>query len=108
MQEHAVHAEPADEAASAPFLASFGFALGIVSVILAATVKLSPLAFMIALVGIVVCALGFVQGTVQSRPVKVAIAGIFCTLITIIFWLLAREDINVIAGGRDAWPDWLF
>ncbi len=98
----------AEEIASAPFLASFGFALGIISVILAATVKLSPLAFMIALVGIVLCALGFVQGTVQSRPVKVAIAGIFCTLITIIFWLLAREDINVVVGGRDAWPSWLF
>jgi hypothetical protein len=108
MQEHAVSAEHPEETASAPFLASFGFALGIISVILAATVKLSPLAFMIALVGIVVCALGFVQGTVQSRPVKVAIAGIFCTLITIVFWLLAREDINVVVGGRDAWPSWLF
>jgi|tagenome__1003787_1003787.scaffolds.fasta_scaffold18713014_2 hypothetical protein len=108
MQEHAVSVEHAEETASAPFLASFGFALGIISVIGAATVKLSPLAFMIALVGIVVCALGFVQGTVQSRPVKVAIAGIFCTLLTIIFWLLAREDINVVVGGRDAWPDWLF
>jgi uncharacterized membrane protein len=102
------HAAPAEDTASAPFLASFGFALGIVSVILAATVKLSPLAFMIALVGIVICALGFVQGTVQSRPVKVALAGIFCTLITIIFWLLAREDINVMVGGRDAWPSWIY
>jgi hypothetical protein len=108
MQEHAAPAEHTDEQASAPFLASFGFALGIFSVIFAATVKLAPLAYMTALVGIVLCALGFVQGTVQSRPVKVAVAGIFCTLITIIFWLLAREDINSVAGGRDAWPSWLF
>jgi hypothetical protein len=108
MQEHAVPADHLEEQASAPFLASFGFALGIISVILAATVKLSPLAFMLSLVGIVLCALGFVQGTVQSRPVKVAVAGIFCTLITIIFWLLARGDINSVAGGRDAWPSWLF
>jgi hypothetical protein len=108
MQEHAVPADHAEEQASAPFLANFGFALGIVSVILGATIKLAPLAFMTALVGIVLCALGFVQGTVQSRPVKVAVAGIFCTLITIIFWLLAREDINAVVGGRDAWPSWLF
>jgi hypothetical protein len=108
MQEHVVSAEHAEEEASAPFLAGFGFALGIIAVILAATIKLAPLAFMLALVGIVLSALGFVQGTVQSRPVKVAVAGIFCTLITIIFWLLAREDINAVAGGRDAWPSWLF
>ena len=37
---------------------------------------------MIAIPGIVLCALGFVQGTVQSRPVKVAIAGLFCCLFT--------------------------
>jgi hypothetical protein len=108
MQDHAAHGNAVAETESSPFIANLGFAFGIIAVILEATIKLSPLAFMIAIPGIVLCALGFVQGTIQSRPVKGAIAGIFCCLFTIIFWLLARSDINSVVGGRDAWPSWLF
>jgi Ca2+/Na+ antiporter len=108
MHDHAAHGDAVVEMESAPFIANLGFALGIIAVILEATIKLAPAAFMIAIPGIVLCALGFVQGTVQSRPVKGAIAGLFCCLFTIIFWLLARGDINAVAGGRDAWPSWLF
>ena len=108
MHDHAAHGDAAAETGSAPFLANLGFAFGIIAVVFEATIKLSPAAFMIAIPGIVLCALGFVQGTIQSRPVKGAVAGLFCCLFTIIFWLLARSDINSVVGGRDAWPSWLF
>jgi hypothetical protein len=108
MHDHAADALTADETESAPFIASLGFAFGIIAVVLEATIKLAPLAYMIGIAGIILCALGFVQGTVQGRPVKGAIAGIFCSLFAILFWLLARDDINAVVGGRDAWPSWLF
>lgn len=108
MHEHAAPSTAAEETESAPFVANLGFACGIFSVIFAATILLAPLAFMVALVGIVLSALGFVQGAVQSRPTKVAIAGVVCNLMAILFWLLAREDISSVVGGRDAWPSWLF
>jgi hypothetical protein len=108
MHDHAAHGTPAAETESAPFLANLGFACGIFAAIFSATIKLAPAAFMVAVVGIVLCALGFVQGAIQSRPIKGAIAGIFCCLFAIIFWLLARDDISSVVGGRDAWPSWLF
>ncbi len=108
MQEHAAPGNAVAETESSPLIVSLGFALGIIAVIGEATIKLAPLAFMIAIPGLVLCALGFVQGTIQSRPVRGAIPGIFCCLFTILFWLLARSDIHAVVGGRDAWPSWLF
>lgn len=108
MHDHAAHGDAAAETGSAPFLANLGFAFGIIAVVFEATIKLAPAAYVVALVGIVLCGLGFVQGGVQGRPVKGAIAGIFCCLFAISFWLLARDDINAVVGGRDAWPSWLF
>jgi hypothetical protein len=108
MHDHAADGLAEAEPESPPFIANLGFAFGIIAAILMATIKLAPLAFMIGIAGIVLCALGFVQGAIQARPVKVAVAGIFCSLFAIIFWLLARDDINAVAGGRDAWPSWLF
>ena len=108
MHDHAAHGNAVAETESSPLTANLGFACGVIAVIGMATIKLAPAAFMIAVPGIVLCALGFVQGTVQSRPVKGAIAGVFCCLFAILFWLLARADINAVVGGRDAWPSWLF
>ena len=108
MHEHAAHGDAAEEIGSAPFLANLGFAFGIIAVVFEATIKLAPAAYVIGLVGIVLCAVGFVQGSIQGRPVKVAIAGIFCCAFAVLFGLLARDDINAVAGGRDAWPSWLF
>ena len=82
MHDHAAHGDAVVETESFTFIANLGFACGIIAVLLEATIKLSPLAFMIAIPGIVLCALGFVQGTIQSRPVKGAIAGLFCCLFT--------------------------
>jgi hypothetical protein len=108
MHEHAAHGDVPAETGSAPFLANLGFAFGIVAVLLEATIKLAPAAYVIALVGIVLCGVGFAQGAIQGRRAKGAIAGFFCCLFAILFWLLARDDINAVAGGRDAWPSWLF
>ncbi len=108
MHEHAAHGDAAEETGSAPFLANLGFAFGIIAVVFEATIKLAPAAYVVGLVGIVLCGLGFVQGSIQGRPVKVAIAGVFCCGFAVLFWLLARDDINAVAGGRDAWPSWLF
>ena len=108
MHDHAAHGDAIAEAESAPFLANLGFAFGIIAVLFEATIKLAPAAFMVGIAGIVLCGIGFVQGTIQSRPVKGAVAGIFCSLFAILFWLLARDDINSVVGGRDAWPSWLF
>ena len=108
MHDHAAHGDVAAETESPPFIANLGFALGVIAVIGAATIKFSPAAYMIAIPGLVLCVLGFVQGVVQSRPFKGAIAGFFCCAFTIIFWLLARSDIHAVVGGRGAWPSWLF
>jgi hypothetical protein len=108
MHDHAANGNAVAETESPPFIANLGFAFGIIAVLGAATIKFSPAAYMIAIPGIVLCALGFVQGAVQGRPVKGAVAGVFCCLFTIIFWLLARSDIHAVVGGRGAWPSWLF
>ena len=108
MHEHAAHGDAAEETGSAPFLANLGFAFGVIAVIFEATIKLAPAAYVIGVAGIVMCGVGFVQGSIQGRPVKGAIAGFFCCLFAVLFWLLARDDINAVAGGRDAWPSWLF
>jgi hypothetical protein len=106
MHDHAAPDAPVHE--PAPRLAGFGLAAGIVAVLFAATVRLAPAGFLLGIVAIVVSALGFVVATIQTRSPKVAVAGVFCGLFPILFWLLAREDIGAVAGGRDAWPDWLF
>ncbi len=106
MHDHAAPA--ADEREPAPRLAGFGLAAGIIAVLMAATVRLAPAGFLIGIVAVVVSALGFVVATIQTRSPKLAVAGIFCGAFAILFWLLAREDIGAVAGGRDAWPDWLF
>lgn len=108
MHEHAAHGDAVEETVSAPFLAKLGFAFGIIAVLFEATIKLAPAAYVIGLVGLVACGIGFVQGAIQARALKVAIAGAFCCGFAVLFWLLARDDINAVVGGRDAWPSWLF
>ena len=72
MHEHAATGDAVSETVSAPFLANLGFAFGIVAVILEATIKLAPAAYVIGLVGIVLCGLGFVQGSIQGEAVRVS------------------------------------
>ena len=109
MHDHAAHAHgPATDVEPAPFLARWALGLGVIAVVGAATVKLAPAAFVVAIVGLVLSVGGIAQGAAQSRPFRPAVAGLFTCGITIVFWLLARGDIGAVAWGRSAWPDWLF
>jgi hypothetical protein len=105
---HAHSAEPAEPEAPAPFLASLGFGLGIIGLILVVTIKLAPAGFMIALVGGACCILGLVIGVARGGFIKGAIAGLFCNGVAIILWLLMSGDVTSIAFGRSAWPSWVF
>jgi hypothetical protein len=106
MSDHAVEVQTAEE--SPPLLASLGFFLGMLSVLMVATAKLAPLGYMLALPTIVACLVGFLQGMITNRPAKLAIAGFFCALAAIVLWLLARGDITSVAWGRAAWPSWVY
>ena len=97
-----------DHEAHAPFLASLGFALGMIAIILVVTIKLAPAGFMLALVGITCCVIGFIQGTISGGYVKGAIAGFACCAVSIAVWALLSGDVTSIAGGRGAWPSWIF
>jgi hypothetical protein len=105
---HAHDAHAGEPEADAPVLASIGFALGIVAIILVVTIKLSPVGFMLALVGIVCCVLGIIQGAMTGGFIKGAVAGLFCNGVSIVMWVLLSGSITSIAGGRDAWPSWIF
>ena len=108
MSDHAAHAHAAPATREpGPFLANAGFALGIVGVLLCATVKLSPVGFLSGSIGLALSVLGFGQAMVQSRYNRTAIAGLFCGILVVVFWLIVRDDITSVAGGRDAWPSWL-
>jgi len=108
MSDHAAHAHAAhDTAEPAPWLANAGFALGIIGVILCATIKLSPVGFLAGAGGLLLSVLGLGQAMAQSRYTKTAIAGLFCGLLVVTFWLIVRHDITSVAGGRDAWPSWI-
>jgi hypothetical protein len=105
---HAHSAEPAEPEAPAPFLASLGFGLGIIALILVVTVKLAPVGFMIAIVASACCILGLVIGVARGGFVKGAYAGIACNAVAIVLWVLMSGDVTSIAGGRSAWPSWIF
>jgi hypothetical protein len=105
VHDHAATA--AEEPEGTPFLAGAGFLLGMVGLILAVTIKLAPAGFMLGVVAIVCSLAGLAQAVVQGHSPRLAVAGFFCSLVTIVFWLLARHDIAV-AWGRSSWPDWLF
>jgi|SRR5690349_20395078 hypothetical protein len=107
MQEHAVPA-PREHAPPAPGLARFGFALGVVALWGAASLKLAPLGFLVGIPGIVVSVLGGLQSGVQGRSTKLAVAGFVCALVGVVFWLLVRGDITGVVGGRSGWPSWIY
>jgi len=108
MSDHAAHAHGGHEdVVSAPFLANLGFTLGIIGVILTATIKLSPVGFLCGIGAVVFSLLGLGQGIVQGRYLRGAIAGLFCGALVILFWMVVRNDITSVAGGRDAWPSWM-
>jgi hypothetical protein len=108
MSDHVAHAHGGhDDVAPAPTLANLGFALGIIGLILTATLKLSPVGFLLGALAVVLSLLGLGQAMAQGRYTKTAIAGLFCGALIVVFWMLVRDDITSVAGGRDAWPSWL-
>jgi Flp pilus assembly protein protease CpaA len=108
MAEHAAHAPAAhDSQDPAPWLANAGFALGIIGVILCATIKLSPIGFLAGGGALLLGVLGLGQAIAQARYNRTAIAAMFCGLLVVVFWLIVRHDITSVAGGRDAWPSWI-
>ncbi len=96
--------EPAEPA---PLLANIGFLLGFIGLFMVVTIKLSPLGYGLAVLGIVCSVLGGAQAAMQTRPAKIAIAGFFCALFAISLFLLARHHLHAMAGGRSAWPGFL-
>jgi hypothetical protein len=102
------HAAAVEEPTPEPLLSRFGFALGVIGILLVTTAKLAPAGFLAALPGIVLSILGGGHAATTGRSPKLAIAGFFCALVAIILWLLARHDIGSVAFGRSAWPSWIF
>jgi hypothetical protein len=107
MQDHAAEAihEPAPPA---PALARLGFALGVIALWCAVTLKLSPLGFLVGIPGLVVTVLGGLQSGMQGRSTRLAVAGFACALVGVVFWLLVRGDMTGIIGGRSGWPSWIY
>ena len=92
----------------APVLAQIGFALGVVGLIGVVTLKLAPLGFALAVPGLAASVGGGAQAADNLRPPGLALAGIACAGVAILMWLLVRDDITGVVGGRDAWPGWLY
>jgi hypothetical protein len=92
----------------APLLARAGFALGVLGLIFVVTLKLAPLGFAVAVPGLAASVGGGAQAADNLRPPGLALAGIACAGVAILMWLLVRDDITGLVGGRDAWPGWLF
>ena len=92
----------------APVLAEIGFALGVVGLILVVTFKLAPLGFALAVPGLAASVGGGVPAADTLRPPGLALAGMACAGVAILMWLLVRDDITGVAGGRDFWPGWLY
>ena len=107
--DHAAHGHGHAHAAPArpaPALANVGFGFGVAALVCTATIKLIPLGFLFALIGVVLCFLGIILAAARSMSAMTAIAGIACCSMTIVFWLLAHNHVQHVLGGPDAWG-WL-
>ena len=108
MDHHAAHASGGqDEVGPAPFVANLGFLFGIIAVILTSTIMLSPIGFLAGVCAVALSVVGIPLARVQGRYARGAVAGLFCGALVVVFWLVVRDDITSVAGGRDAWPSWM-
>lgn len=101
--DHAHHAADTEPATPPAPFAGFGFGVSIAGLILVLTLKLMPLGFALALLGVVACVLGLALAVPTGRSPKTAVAGLVCAAVAILFWILAHDHYEGVLGGRDAW-----
>jgi hypothetical protein len=106
MHDHAVTVSaPAERA---PFLARAAFALGVIGLICAVSLKLSPLGFLFGVPGLLAAVVGGVQSGMQGKSTRMAVSAFVCALVAVLFWLLVRGDVANVLGGRGFWPSWIY
>lgn len=96
------------ERRDAPVLAQLGFALGVLGLLCVVSLKLGPLGFLLAVPGLALSVGGGAQAADNLRPSGLALAGVACAGTAILLWILMRDDVTGIVGGRGAWPGWVF